>query len=53
VVIAMRTPTQKYDVIEGGKRLVTLHSFDVVQQVIREIASRDAKAAAEWAVRHA
>lgn len=44
---------QKYDVIEGGKRLVTLHNFDLMQQVIREIASRDAKAAAEWAVLHA
>lgn len=44
---------QKYDVLEGGKHLVTLHNFDVVQQVIREIARRDASAAAEWALRPA
>lgn len=39
-----------YDILDGGKRIATVHSFDVVQTVCREAASRDAKAAAAWAV---
>lgn len=47
-----RTTTRipAYDILDGGKRIATVHSFDVVQTVCRELASRNAKAAAAWAV---
>lgn len=44
---ASRIPA--WDIMDGGKYLATVHSFDVVQTVCREIASRHARAAAQWA----
>lgn len=44
-----QTATNKYDIFDGDRRLATVHSLEVAAQVCREVARRDAKAAAEWA----
>lgn len=40
----------KYDIYESGRRIGTVHNVGLADQIVAEIARRDAKAAAEWAV---
>lgn len=42
-------PNGKYDIFESGRRIGTVHSLEVAAQVCREVARRNAKAAAAWA----
>jgi hypothetical protein len=42
--------SQKYDIFESGRRVGTVHNASLAAQIVAEIARRDAKAAAEWAV---
>lgn len=42
--------TQKYDIYESGRRIGAIRNLDALAQIVAEIARRDAKAAAEWAV---
>lgn len=42
-------PNGKYDIIDGDRRIATVHSLELAAQIIAEVARRDAKAAAEWA----
>ncbi|MFC3206828.1 hypothetical protein [Aquamicrobium soli] len=44
-------PSPKYDILESGRRIGTVHNANLAAQIVAEIARRDAKAAAEWAVR--
>lgn len=42
-------PSNKYDILESGRRIGTVHSPELAAQIVADIARRDARAAADWA----